>query len=143
MTLDEILSALQAREGLLGTLSIELTVKEGVLHGAMTVAPLLRRAGHRHGGSVMALLDSALGLHALGLALEHGCSTSTVEPRPTSPAGPVGQRLVVRPEVQSRGRRLLVLSGAAVDEATGDRMAFAVGTFNVFPAGRLKLSPDE
>ena len=28
MTLDEILSALQAREGLLGTLGIELTVKE-------------------------------------------------------------------------------------------------------------------
>ena len=54
-----------------------------------------------------------------------------------------GGGLVVRPEVQSRGRRLLVLSGAAVDEATGDRMAFAVGTFNVFPAGRLRLSPDE
>ena len=145
MTLDEILSALQAREGLLGTLGIELTVKEGVLHGAMTVAPLHSGApGIAHGGSVMALLDSALGLHALGLALEHGCSTSTVELK-TNFLRPVrvGQRLVVRPEVQSRGRRLLVLSGAAVDEATGDRMAFAVGTFNVFPAGRLKLSPDE
>lgn len=139
MTLDDILAALRAREGLLGTLGIELFVEDGLVHATMTVAPLHTGAPDiAHGGSVMSLLDSALGFHALGLALERGCSTSTVELK-TNFLRPVrvGQRLVVRPEVQSRGTRLLVLSGAAIDADTSERMAFAVGTFNVFPAPRM------
>lgn len=142
MTLDFILDAIQSQEGLVRTLGIELTPDDQGVTAHMTVKPLHSGApGIAHGGSVVSLLDSALGFHALGLALEVGCATSTVELK-TNFLRPVkvGQRLVVRPEVQSRGRSLLVLSGTAEDAETGERVAFAVGTFNIFGTDRLRRS---
>ena len=70
-----------------------------------------------------------------------GCTASTVELK-TNFLRPVrvGQTLRVRPEVQSRGRSLLVLSGAAEDVHTGERVAFAVGTFNLFPLDAVQRS---
>jgi uncharacterized protein (TIGR00369 family) len=134
MTLDRILDALKAQEGLLSTLGIELQITDDGVLAHMTVTPQHCGApGIAHGGSIAALLDSALGFEALRLALDAGGLTSTVELKTNflRPV-PVGQRLVVRPEVQSRGKSLLVLSGAAEDVETGKRVAFAVGTFNVF-----------
>ena len=141
MTLDAVLDAIQAQDGLLRTLGIELERGEQGVAAAMTIRPLHAGApGVAHGGAVAALLDTALGFQALALALEVGCATSTVELK-TNFLRPVqlGQRLVVRPEVQSRGRSLLVLSGAAEDAETGERVAFAVGTFNLFTADRLRV----
>lgn len=140
ITLETVLHALRSHGGLLQTFGIELDVSEPIVTASMTIQPLHAGApGIAHGGAIAALLDSALGLQALRLALETGRVTSTVELK-TNFLRPVkvGAQLVVRPEVQSRGRSLLVLSGAAEDVATGERVAFAVGTFNVFALGARK-----
>lgn len=141
MTLDQILALLRSQDGLLQTLGIELLPSSTGISARMTVAPLHAGApGIAHGGAVVSLLDSALGFQALALALEVGCATSTVELK-TNFLRPVkvGQQLVVTPELQSRGRSLLVLSGAAEDAETGERVAFAVGTFNLFTTERIQV----
>lgn len=140
MNLDTILDVLRQSEGLINTLGIELVQEGELLTGYLTVQPLHSGApGIAHGGAVMTLLDSSLGFQALGMALEVGRATSTVEMK-TNFLRPVrvGQRLVVRPEIQSRGKSLLVLSGHAEDVETGERVAFAVGTFNLFTTDRLQ-----
>ena len=140
MTLHPIIDALRTQEGLVRTLGLELEAPQDAVHVAMTVAPLHGGApGVAHGGSVMALLDSALGMRALQLALEQGRVTSTVEMKVNflRPAR-IGQRLVVHTELQSQGRSLLVLSGHAEDAETGERVAFAVGTFNLYDSPRLR-----
>lgn len=139
MSIEGVLAALRDGGGLVPTLGIELEVQEDQVIGSLTLGPEHAGApGVAHGGTIMALLDSVLGFHALALALEVGRATSTVELKTNflRPAR-VGQRLVVRPEVQSRGRSLLVLSGHAEDVDTGERVAFAVGTFNLYAADRL------
>jgi len=140
MTLQTIIDALRSQGGLLSTLGIEFDVSGPSVSASMTIEPHHAGApGIAHGGAIAALLDSALGVEALKLALEAGRLTSTVELKTNflRPV-PVGRRIVVEPEVQSRGKSLLVLSGAAVDTETGERVAFAVGTFNVFATDRLE-----
>lgn len=139
MTLDFILNALQ-NSGLLKTLGIELELYDGGVRAYLTIQPQHAGApGVAHGGVVMALLDSALGAHAFSRALAVGCATSTVEMK-TNFLRPVriGQRLVVQPEVQSQGKSLLVLSGVAEDADTGERVAFGIGTFNIFETEHLR-----
>jgi uncharacterized protein (TIGR00369 family) len=140
MTLDVILQALRSQPGLIDTLGLAFDTSEDGTRVSLTLTPDHQGApGIAHGGTVMALLDTALGFHALKLALEDGRATSTVEMKTNflRPAR-VGQTLVVRSEVQARGKSLLVLSGVAEDAGTGERVAFAVGTFNLFGVERLE-----
>ncbi|MEL6178479.1 MAG: PaaI family thioesterase, partial [Myxococcota bacterium] len=91
-----------------------------------------------HGGAVMSLLDTALGARALMHAVSQKRATSTVEMKVNflRPA-PIGQTLVTTTTIQSAGRSLLVVSGSALDEATGKPIAFAVGTFNLYTPGDI------
>lgn len=139
MTLHPLIDALKSQEGLIRTLGLDLQATDDGLHVAMTMQPLHAGApGIAHGGAVMALLDTALGFRALQISLSQNQLTSTVEMKTNflRPAR-VGQRLIVRPELQSHGRSLLVLSGHAEDAQTGERVAFAVGTFNLYDSPKL------
>ena len=91
-----------------------------------------------HGGSVMALMDTALGLHALAIAATRGGATSTIEMKVNSlrPA-PAGVELRTRTEVQVTGHSWVVVSGQAVDTEAGHRVAYAVGTFNIYTRGPI------
>ncbi|EDM77719.1 thioesterase family protein [Plesiocystis pacifica SIR-1] len=121
--------------GLLSTLGIDMERgPDGELRCRMAITQ--RHSGApmtAHGGSLTTLLDSALGMRALSHAVPLGLSTSTVELKVNflRPAR-VGQTLVTSTTVQSAGRSLLVISGAAEDADTGERVAFAVGTFNLY-----------
>lgn len=134
MTIEQILHTLQSREGLIPTLGIQLEVDAGVVIGYLTIGTSHRGSPNAaHGGAVMTLLDTVLGMEAFNHALQQGQRTSTVELK-TNFLRPVriGQRLVVRPELLSKGKSLLVMSGSAIDLDTKERVAFAVGTFNLF-----------
>jgi len=134
MTIEQVLQKLQANQGLMNTLGIELEVQDGLVIGYLTIRELHRGSPDiAHGGAVMTLLDSVLGMQAFSHALESGQKTSTVELKTNflSPAR-IGQRLIVRPEILSLGKSLLVLSGSAIDIQTDQRVAFSVGTFNLF-----------
>ena len=100
MDFSALLHKFQTEEGLLKTLGIELVVGEdNIVTSSMMILERHRGApGVSHGGAIMALLDSALGFQALGLALERGMSTSTVELKVNflRPAK-IGCRLVVCP----------------------------------------------
>lgn len=89
--------------------------------------------GIAHGGSIMALLDTVMGACASVHAFEHGKSTSTVELK-VNLLRPVqqGQTLVTTTAIESAGRSLVVVSGAALIKETGKRVAFGVGTFNLY-----------
>ena len=95
----------------------------------------------------MALLDTALGMQAMEVALQRGCAASTVEMKVNflRPAA-VGTSLYTRTQVQSEGKSLLVVTGTAFDRDSDAPVAFAVGTFNVYkparPAERKTPRPD-
>ncbi len=136
MGIEQALQALQQMGGLTSTLGISFEVIEQdvvcrvTIEGRHVGAP-----GISHGGTITTLFDSALGARALALAMERGQSTSTVELKVNflRPARQ-GQTLVTSTTIQSAGKTLLVLTGTASDEATGERIAFAVGTFNLYEA---------
>ena len=138
MTLRDILNTLEHHRGLVQTLGISFEVIDAQVTAQMTIDERhVGAPGVSHGGAVMALLDSALGASAMMHSLARGQATSTVELkvnflRPSR----LGQTLVTSTEVQSLGRSLLVLSGAACDAETGEQVAFAVGTFNLYPLRR-------
>lgn len=143
MNLDDIRDVLTKQDGLVKTLGIEL-IEEGEVLSASLVLDERHGAapGVAHGGSVMSLMDTALGYLALGIAVSRGQLVSTVEMKVNflRPAR-LGHRLVVHTEAQSEGRSLLVLSGVAVDEESGERVAFAVGTFNLYDPTRREGWP--
>ena len=89
--------------------------------------------GVSHGGTVMSLLDTALGARALVYALSKGCLTSTVEMKINlmRPAK-VGMDLATMTTILSAGRSLLVLTSTAHSPQAKGPIAFAVGTFNLY-----------
>ncbi len=134
ITIHDILDSLQRLDGLVSTLGIAFEVGEEEITCRYSVERSHTGApGIAHGGAVMTLLDSALGACALKLAVARGQMASTVELKVNflRPARE-GQTLVTKTTIQSAGRSLLVLSGSASDEATGEQIAFAVGTFNLY-----------
>lgn len=145
MELEQILEHLEEMKGMLTTLGISISLVEGEVHATMTVEPRhVGAPGIAHGGAVMTLLDSALGVRAMQHALTLGKATSTVELKVNflRPAK-LGQTLVTHTTIQSAGRSLLVLSGTAVDEETEKPIAFAVGTFNVYDYQKSRLKDSE
>lgn len=96
--------------------------------------------GVAHGGIVSTLLDNALGARALLHGIHREMTASTVELKVNflRPAL-LGRTLVTETTMQSAGRSLLVISGKAIDEESGEAVAFAVGTFNLYPMDREKM----
>lgn len=138
MSMDLVIAMLERRGGLLAHLGIELSVEDGEVVGRMPVEPFHEGApGVAHGGSLMTLLDTTLGGAALQHAVERGFAASTVEMKVNflQPA-PTGLALTARAELTSVGRSLLVATGKVYDPA-GNAVAFAVGTFNLFPIDKV------
>ncbi|MFN3199516.1 MAG: PaaI family thioesterase [Bradymonadia bacterium] len=144
MTLKNVWRRLQEHGGLIATLGIEGALEDGVVVGRMPIdrghtgAP-----GIAHGGSLMALLDTTLGGVALMHALQRQRATSTVEMkvnflRPV----PEGETVVARASLQSAGKSLMVITGTAELESSGEPVAFAVGTFNLFSLEKMQTFDD-
>ena len=89
--------------------------------------------GIAHGGTLMTLLDTALGAAALAYSLAQNKATSTVEMKVNflRPAK-LGTTLVTETQIQSAGKSLLVVSGTALDESSNEKIGLALGTFNLF-----------
>lgn len=120
--------------GLVPQLGMEYGFEDGTLKCRMQLDQRHQGApGVAHGGALMALLDSALGGHALMHAYPLHRATSTVEMKVNflRPAR-LGTTIVTSTTIQSAGRSLLVISGSAREEDTGKQVAFAVGTFNLY-----------
>ena len=134
MDLKTVFAKLKSLGGLFATVGLTLHTTEHGPSTQMTVTPELQGGpGVAHGGALMALLDTALGMQAMEVALQRGCAASTVEMKVNflRPAA-VGTSLYTRTEVQSEGKSLLVVTGTAFDRDSDAPIAFAVGTFNVY-----------
>jgi uncharacterized protein (TIGR00369 family) len=138
MTLEDIIELHLNQRGMIGALGIDVRVEDGKPVCRMTVDD--RNIGApdvAHGGSLMALLDTALGAEAMAHSLARGCGTSTVELKVNFlRRARRGVRLETESRIDHAGRSLLVVSGTARDVETGEAVALALGTFNVFSLGR-------
>jgi uncharacterized protein (TIGR00369 family) len=87
-----------------------------------------------HGGVLSAYMDGILGLAALYVSSERGNLVSTVEFKINylKPARK-GDVLIGIGKVISNGKRIIIAQGEIIDEATGDKVAIATGTFNAYP----------
>ena len=130
-------------DGLIANLEITFDVDDdGVITCRMPIKRLhVGSPGRAHGGAIMTLLDTALGMHASRHAMEQGQATSTVEIK-INYLRPVmqGRTLITETTTESVGRTLMVVSGRALDEASGESVAFAVGTFNLYQVNPQKLA---
>ncbi len=134
MTIEQILYALENMGGLVPYLGIQIHLQEEAIRCEMKIEQHHCGApGVSHGGAVMSLLDTALGAHALKEAIRRHQATSTVELKVNflRPAKQ-GHTLVTSTTMQSAGKSLLVISGVAKDQETGEQVGFAVGTFNLY-----------
>ena len=86
-----------------------------------------------HGGAISALMDTAMGMLALKTSLEQNMAASTVELKVNflSPAKR-GEEIVATSKMISQGKSLLVIGGEAVEKETQRKVAYAVGTFNMY-----------
>lgn len=138
--IEEVMTALFSMGGLTNTLGFEWSFEEDEVVFRVDLKPEHQGGpGVAHGGVISALMDSALGARTLALVLPQGRATSTVELKVNylRPA-PLGETLVTSTEVQNVGKSLLVITGDARIASSGKRVAFAVGTFNVYPSERLQ-----
>ncbi|MCB9223431.1 MAG: PaaI family thioesterase [Crocinitomicaceae bacterium] len=87
-----------------------------------------------HGGVLSAYMDGILGVAALHASSENGCLVSTVEFK-INYLKPVrkGEVLIGNGQVISKGKRIIIAQGEIVNEATGEQVAIATGTFNAYP----------
>jgi uncharacterized protein (TIGR00369 family) len=135
--IEEVMTALFSMGGLTNNLGFEWSLDhdEQVLFRVDLKPEHQGGPGVAHGGVISALLDTALGARTLTHVLPRGCATSTVELKVNylRPA-PIGETLVTSTEVQNAGRSLLVVTGDARIASSGKRVAFAVGTFNIYPS---------
>ena len=141
MSIEDVFAFLQRGEGLISTLGIRFALEGAAIHCAMRVGHgHLGGPGVAHGGALAALLDTALGAEVLRYAIPRGKLASTVEMKVNflRPA-PAGAELRTSTQIQSKGQSLLVISGEAVDQDSGAKVAFAVGTFNLYE-GELSVS---
>lgn len=95
-----------------------------------------------HGGVISAYMDGILGVAALYVSSEIGCLVSTVEFK-INYLKPVrkGDVLIGNGNVISAGKRIIIAQGEIINEASGEKIAIATGTFNAYPyekSGMLK-----
>lgn len=120
--------------GLVATMGMGFELKDDAPSVVtMTITPQMAGSpGISHGGAVMALLDTGLGVAAIEYALPKNKATSTLEMKVNllRPAR-VGAQLRCTAEVIHAGRSHLVIQGQARDQ--DDKvLALAVGTFNLY-----------
>lgn len=134
MDLEAIIENHLTDRGLIGALGIDLRLEDGRPVARMTVDERNTGApGIAHGGALMSLLDTALGAEAMAHSLQHGCGTSTVELKVNFVRrAKAGRRFRTESRIDHAGRSLLVVSGKAIDEQSGETVALALGTFNLF-----------
>lgn len=94
-----------------------------------------------HGGVLSAYMDGILGLAALYVSSEIGCLVSTVEFKINylKPARK-GDVLIGLGKVISKGKRIIIAQGEIIDQATGEKVAIATGTFNAYPHEKSGMS---
>ncbi|MFT7611348.1 MAG: hypothetical protein ACI9J3_000291 [Parvicellaceae bacterium] len=87
-----------------------------------------------HGGAISGMMDSVIGTTALSLAFTEGNLVSTVEFK-INYFKPVyeGDTLVGTGTVEFKGKSLMVACGKIVKKGSGDLVAMAQGTFNIYP----------
>lgn len=100
-----------------------------------------------HGGAISGMMDAVIGTTALSLAFTEGNLVSTVEFK-INYFKPVFENeiLIGTGKVEFKGKSLMVASGKIVKEGSGDLVAMAQGTFNIYPMEKrsfLDLLPDE
>lgn len=130
-----LFEALSKMPGAASTLDITVDYAGGDPIGRMTIGEQHQGApGVCHGGVLAALLDAALGARAVAHAMARGLTASTVELKTNflRPAR-VGQAVEATTTLVSAGRSLLVVSGVVRAQETDEQLAFAVGTFNLYP----------
>jgi uncharacterized protein (TIGR00369 family) len=140
MDFRQLLTFFEQSGGLVTTLGITFEERGDAVTCSMPIEPTHEGApGISHGGAVMALLDTALGVRALMHSVPMGQGTSTVEMK-VNFLRPVraGSTLVTETTIQSAGKSLLVISGAAFNKETDEQVAFAVGTFNLYPSEKVQ-----
>ncbi|MES2628819.1 MAG: PaaI family thioesterase [Bacteroidota bacterium] len=111
-----------------GMVTYRMTIEERHLSGP----------GVAHGGIIAGFMDAVLGVAALSLAVEEGNLVSTVEfkinyLRPVK----LGETITGTGKVDSRGQRILVSSGE-IRDSRGELLAKAMGTFNAYPAEKIR-----
>ena len=96
-----------------------------------------------HGGVLSAYMDGILGLAALYVSSENGCLVSTVEFK-INYLKPVrkGDVLIGIGKVISAGKRIIIAQGEITNEANGDMVAVATGTFNAYPYQKSGMTRD-
>ena len=97
-----------------------------------------------HGGVLSAYMDGILGVAALYVSSEDGCLVSTVEFK-INYLKPVrkGDVLIGIGTVISKGKRIIISQGKIVNEATGEKVAIATGTFNAYPYQKSGMSKND
>lgn len=97
-----------------------------------------------HGGVLSAYMDGILGVAGLYASSEKGCLVSTVEFK-INYLKPVrkGDVLIGKGQVVSQGKRIIITKGEIIDQATGEKVAIATGTFNAYPYHKSGMSKDD
>lgn len=114
-------------------------IKPGEIVYTMTVQD--RHAsgpGVAHGGLVAGFMDAVLGVAALSLSVEDGMLVSTIEFKINffQPVR-IGQVITGKGKVDSKGNRIVTASGEIFD-TEGNLLAKGMGTFNCYPAEKIK-----
>lgn len=87
-----------------------------------------------HGGVLAAMMDAVLGVSALSLACEDNNLVSTVEFKINylQPAT-LGDVLVGTATIESKGKRIIIVSGSIEAKNRNAIVAKGMGTFNAYP----------
>lgn len=118
-----------------------LTVKKpGESHYKMTIlSKHLSSPNTCHGGVIAGFMDAIIGAAALSLAFTQNNLVSTVEFK-INYFKPVHLGHVLRGEgkVDFEGKSIISSSGEIFNETTGELVAKAMGTFNIYPLSKRK-----
>jgi len=115
------------------------------VHGPAQITYSLRIEKHHlasdacHGGVIAALMESALGLTALTVALQNERISSTIEFKINyfSPVKP-GEILETNSGIDFVGSKLIVSSAEIIEKTTGRLVAKGIGTFNQYPLLKIE-----
>lgn len=87
-----------------------------------------------HGGAISGMMDAVLGATALSIAFTEEKLVSTVEFK-INYFKPVmeGETLIGSGSIEFKGKRLICARGEIVKKDSGEQVAIAQGTFNLYP----------
>jgi uncharacterized protein (TIGR00369 family) len=90
-----------------------------------------------HGGVISGMMDAVLGVTALSFAVSKGnlCATVEFKINYLSPVK-LGDHLEGRGEIDFYGSKLMVTSGAIIEQNSGRLVAKGLGTFSQYPLSK-------